>query len=102
MASRSHLGEVHILTARDVSNVERVLRTSEYTYQRFTPEELPLVLQRYPGSGLFNGPSLHGFLLSQTVNPPSAWIGSFGVSWTASSAYAEVFTRLLEHLASQL
>src|SRR2546421_11377551 len=98
----SPLGEVQILTESDMPRIERVLRTSEYTYQRFTPDELQLVLRRNPGIGVFNGPSLHGFLLPQLVNPPSAWIGGFGVSWTASSEYAQIFTLLLERLSPQL
>lgn len=95
-------GQVFALKGQHISDIERLLRTSEYIYQRFTPDELPMVLQHYPGVGLFNGPSLRGFLLSQLVNPPSAWLGGFGVSWTSSSSFRDVFSELLEHLILQL
>ncbi len=102
MSPMSPHGKVQALTEGEIPSIERVLRTSEYTYQRFTPDELELVLQRSPGVGLLNGQSLHGFLLPQLVNPPSAWIGGFGVSWTASTDYAQIFTLLLEQLSTQL
>ena len=41
---------------------------------------------------------MSGFLLSQTVNPPAAWIGGFGVSWTASREYISLLETLLEQL----
>lgn len=97
--SRNHTRR---LTRDDMLSLERLLRTSEYIYQRFTLEELPLLLQHYPATGVFSGPSLHGFLLSQTVNAPSAWIGGFGVSWTESNAYLSLLSTLLEHLQSLL
>jgi len=83
-------------------SIERLLRTSEYTYQRFTLDELPLLLTHYPSVGLFNGNSLHGFLLSQNVNAPTAWIGGFGVSWTESRHYLRVLYLLVEQLSSYL
>jgi ribosomal-protein-alanine N-acetyltransferase len=94
--------KVRLLTSDDISLIERLLRTSEYVYQRFTPEELPILLKRYPGVGVFNRASLLGFLLSQTVNPPVAWIGGFGVSWTESDAYLSMLDTLLEHLTERL
>jgi ribosomal-protein-alanine N-acetyltransferase len=98
----SHAGQIRLLTGEDLPAVRRLLFTSEYIYQRFTPRELPLLLEHYPAVGLFNGASLQSFLLSQTVNPPSAWISGFGVSWTASSAYVGILTSLLEQLSSHL
>ena len=94
--------QVRLLTMDDIPPLERMLRTSEYVYQRFTQEELPLLLKRYPAVGIFSGTSLHGFLLSQSVNPPSAWIGGFGVSWTESRAYPRLFSTLLVSLSPHL
>lgn len=90
--------KVRILGIEDLPLLERLLRTSEYIYQRFTLEELPALLKHYPTVGIFNGESLVGFLLSQTVNAPSAWIGGFGVSWTESQAYDSLLRMLLEGL----
>src|SRR5438128_142692 len=94
--------QVRLLTIDDIPSIERLLRTSEYVYQRFTQEELPLLLKRYPAVGVFNDTSLHGFLLSQSINPPSAWIGGFGVSWTESRGYPRIFSALLDSLSPHL
>ncbi len=93
---------VRVLKGYDVPAIERLLRTSEYIYQRFMPEELPLLLKRYPAVGILNGNSLYGFLLTQIVNPPSAWIGGFGVSWTESNAYQRILAKLLDDLSTHL
>jgi len=93
---------VRKLGSDDLPLVERLLRTSEYIYQRFTLEELPALLKHYPTVGLFSGDTLLSFLLSQTVNAPSAWIGGFGVSWTESRAYVKMIRTLLEYLAPLL
>src|SRR5213079_1657546 len=94
--------EIRQLTGDDLAQIKRLLQTSEYVYQRFTPEELPTLLAHYPALGAFYGSSLHGFLLSQTVNAPSAWIGGFCVSWTESRAYARFLETLLQHLVPHL
>lgn len=94
--------QVRLLTSDDLPLVTRLLNTSEYTYQRFTPEELPTLLKHYPAVGLFSGTSLRASLLSQAVNAPSAWIGGFGVSWTESGAYINLWDTLLEHLVPHL
>src|SRR5260370_39688209 len=99
--SRSHQ-QVRSLTTADEPLIERLLRTSEYIYQRFTLDELPLLLRHYPAVGLFNGTTLSGFLLSQTVNRPTAWIGGFLVSWTESKAYRRALFTLLDQLYAQL
>jgi len=99
--SRS-LEQTRLLTYDDLSSITRLLNTSEYIYQRFTLDELPNLLKHYPTAGLFNGTSLRAFLLSQTVNPPSAWLGGFGVSWTESRSYINLLDILLEHLAPEL
>ena len=94
--------EVRILTSGDIPQVRRLLETSEYIYQRFTLDELPSILAHYPALGLFNGSSLRGFILSQTVHAPSAWIAGFCVSWTENRAYARLLHTLLEHLPPRL
>ncbi len=94
--------QVRLLTSNDLPLVLRLLNTSEFIYQRFTPEELPMLLKHYPAVGMFNGDSMSGFLLSQTVNPPSAWIGGFGVSWTESREYISLLEMLLEQLTKHL
>jgi len=94
--------QVRLLTSHDLPLVQRLLNTSEYIYQRFMLEELPLLLKHYPTVGIFNGTSLQGFLLSQTVNAPCAWIGGFGVSWTESRSYTNLLDTLLEYLVKPL
>lgn len=96
------VNHVRLLTSDDIPAIERLLHTSEYIYQRFTLDELPLLLKRYPAVGAFMDTSLHGFLFSQIVSPPIAWIGGFGVSWTESKAYLSILDRLLEHLSERL
>lgn len=94
--------QVRLLTSHDLPLVQRLLNTSEYVYQRFMLEELPLLLKHYPTVGIFNGTSLQGFLLSQTVNAPCAWIGGFGVSWTESRSYTNLLDTMLAYLAKPL
>ena len=93
---------VRRLQESDIPAIERLLRTSEYIYQRFTTSELSLYLQRYPAMGFFHDTSLHGFLLSQVVNPTCAWIAGFGVSWTESKSYITILMYLIDHLISTL
>jgi [ribosomal protein S18]-alanine N-acetyltransferase len=94
--------QIRLLTGNDLPLVRRLLYTSEYVYQRFTQEELPSLLKHYPTVGLFSGTSLKGFLLSQTVNAPSAWIGGFGVSWTESNSYLRMLNTLFDALIPHL
>jgi [ribosomal protein S18]-alanine N-acetyltransferase len=94
--------QVRILTGQDMPSINRLLQTSEYVYQRFTNEELPGILKNYPAVGLFHGNSMRGFLLSQTVYPPTAWIAGFCVSWTESRAYLNILYTLLEHTERML
>jgi len=94
--------QIRMLTQADIASVERLVRTSEYIYQRFMLEELPLLLKHYPAMGLFNGSTMHSFLLAQSVNTPSAWIGGFGVSWSESSHYLDILFRLLDKLSAHL
>src|SRR5437667_8422755 len=98
----SHSENIRLLSSYDLPLVLRLLNTSEYIYQRFTLEELPMLLKHYPAVGMFNGDSMRGFLLSQTVNPPSAWIGGFGVSWTESREYISILEMLLEQLSKHV
>src|SRR3989454_12263913 len=98
----SHSENIRLLSSDDLPLVLRLLNTSEYIYQRFTLEELPMLLKHYPAVGIFNGDSMHGFLLSQTVNPPSAWLGGFCVCWTERREYISFLGKLFEQLAEQL
>jgi len=91
-----------LLTIDDIATVMRLLSTSEYIYQRFTLDELPMLLRKYPAAGLFHGNTLQSFLISQTVSAPSAWIGGFGVSWMASRSYIAMLDTLLEQLTPHL
>ena len=93
---------VRLLSNNDMPQVRRLLQTSEYIYQRFTLEELSTIITHYPAMGIFNGTSLRGFVLSQTVYAPSAWLSVFCVSWTESRAYVTLLKTLLEHLAPHL
>lgn len=93
---------IRLLTTNDIPAVERLLHTSEYIYQRFTVNELPLLLKHYPAVGMFHGTTMHSFLLAQSVNAPTAWIGGFGVSWTESRYYLDILFRLLDTLSSHL
>lgn len=97
-----HSEQVRLLSPVDLPTIMRLLSTSEYIYQRFTPDELKHILRNYPSIGLSHGKSLHSFLLSQTVNPPSAWIGGFGVSWTESRSYLRFLEIELEALHERL
>jgi ribosomal-protein-alanine N-acetyltransferase len=90
--------EIRLLTGDNLPQVRRLLQASEYVYQRFTLQELPTLLAHYPALGAFNGSSLRGFILSQTVYAPSAWIGGFCVSWTESKSYLKFLDTLLDHL----
>lgn len=96
--------QIRLLSSDDTRLVERLLNTSEYIYQRFTLDELPGQLKHYPAIGAFSGSgtSLYGFLLSQILSAPCAWIGGFGVSWTESTKYPALLYRLLEQLSSPL
>jgi [ribosomal protein S18]-alanine N-acetyltransferase len=91
-----------LLTINDIAPVTRLLSTSEYIYQRFTLEELPMLLKKYPAVGMFHGNTLQSFLISQTVSAPSAWIGGFGVSWTESRSYITLLDTLLAQLTPHL
>lgn len=98
----SNSENIRLLSSNDLPLVLRLLNTSEFIYQRFTLEELSMLLKHYPAVGMVNGDSMSGFLLSQTVNPPTAWIGGFGVSWTASREYISILETLLEQLTKHL
>jgi [ribosomal protein S18]-alanine N-acetyltransferase len=93
-----HSEQVRLLSLADLPLTTRLLSTSEYIYQRFTLEELRHILGSYPSVGLFQGSAMRSFLLSQTVNPPVAWIGGFGVSWTESRSYLRFLNLQLEVL----
>ena len=93
---------IRLLNAGDQLSVELLPYSSDYVYQRFTGEELSMLLRQYPAVGLFSGSTLRSFLLSQTANPPTAWIGGFAVSWTESHHYLKFLSRLLDELTPHL
>jgi len=97
-----HSEQVRALAPVDLTAIIHLLSTSEYTYQRFTLDELEHLLKSYPAVGLTHKNSLRSFLLSQTVNPPSAWIGGFGVSWSESRAAQRFLNLLLDKLTQSL
>jgi len=97
-----HSEQVRALAPVDLTAIIHLLSTSEYTYQRFTLDELEHLLKSYPAVGLTHKNSLRSFLLSQTVNPPSAWIGGFGVSWSESRAAQRFLNLLLDKLTDLL
>lgn len=94
--------QVRALSPVDLPVVTRLLNTSEYIYQRFTLVELKHMLRSAPAVGLFHNTSMRSFLLSQTINPPSAWVGGFGVSWSESNAYLRFLDIQLEILTKRL
>ncbi|GCF07702.1 GNAT family N-acetyltransferase [Dictyobacter arantiisoli] len=94
--------DVRLLSSEDIPAIERLLRTSEYIYQRFTLSELPLLIKHYPAVGLWNGSTLHGFLLSQIIKTPFAWFSGFGVSWSNSKEYVSILAALLDELYGHL
>src|SRR5215472_9017250 len=98
----SNQPQIRPLHIADTYTLERLIRTSEYIYQRFTITELPILLKRYPASGICHGTTLYGFLLSQIFDLPCAWIGGFGVSWTESKNYRVILAQLLEHVSERL
>lgn len=97
-----HSEQVRLLSSADLPLITHLLSTSEYIYQRFTPEELKHILRSYPAVGLFQGTTLRSFLLSQTINQPSAWIGGFGVSWAESRSYLRFLDLQLDELNRHL
>lgn len=102
MSILRHSEQVRSLSALDLTTITRLLGTSEYVYQRFTMEELKHMLRSAPAVGLFQNGGMRSFLLSQTVNPPSAWVGGFGVSWGESRAYLRLLDLQLENLKQRL
>jgi len=97
-----HSEQVRLLSPVDLPTIIHLLSTSEYTYQRFTLDELKHLLRNYPAVGLVQGNTLHSFLLSQTINPPSAWIGGFGVSWSESRSALRFLSLQLDRLVELL
>lgn len=94
--------QVRLLNESDLPLIDHLLRNSEYIYQRFAHEELPMLLKQYPALGVFRRNSLLSFLLSQMVNPPSAWLGGFGVVWAESNQYLKLLSQLLDQLVPHL
>jgi ribosomal protein S18 acetylase RimI-like enzyme len=97
-------GSQHVrpLTSCDLTHVQKLLLSSDYVYQRFTFQELPRLLEHYPAYGLFRAGQLESFLLSQSLNPPVAWIGGFGVNWSEHRQAFGHLDRLLDCLQPDL
>jgi [ribosomal protein S18]-alanine N-acetyltransferase len=99
---------VRELGTADLGAVRRLMETSEYTYYRFTPEELPRLLATRPASGAFTTPpgplgrvtggTLQAFALINSLVPPSAWIGGFGVVWSEGQRYLAYLDLLLPEI----
>lgn len=99
------------LEAADLDTVRRILDTSDYIHYRFGPEELPHLLGRLPGAGVFSTPhgrlervtqgGLRAFLLTNWLVGPSAWIGAFGVTWSEGERYKDYLGLLLPAVAAQ-
>ncbi|PWT71164.1 MAG: hypothetical protein C5B60_11270 [Chloroflexi bacterium] len=109
MSSGLHLRP---LDGGDLSEVQRLLETSDYTYYHFGFEELPGLLDRLPAMGVFGDSSqvrpplpnseLLAFLLVNWLVPPSAWLGGFGVPWGEgknSDDYLDLLMPKVEELA---
>jgi ribosomal-protein-alanine N-acetyltransferase len=97
----------------DLGAVRRLLQTSDYAFGRFTPDELPLLLDSRPAVGAFSVPtgplgrvtggSMQAFALLNSLVAPSAWLGGFGVIWSESEhyrAYLDVLLPEVERLAA--
>jgi [ribosomal protein S18]-alanine N-acetyltransferase len=110
MSSDLHLRP---LDGSDLSGVQRILETSEYTYYHFGFEELPGLLDRLPAMGAFADSNLvrpylpkadlKAFLLVNWLVPPSAWLGGFGVPWGEgkdSDRYLDLLLPKVEELAA--
>lgn len=99
---------VRELLAADLGAVRRLLDTSEFTYYRFTPDELSRTLGARPAVGAFTVPAgplgrvtggtLQAFLLVNALVAPSAWLGGFGVVWSEGPRFAEHLDLLLPAL----
>lgn len=103
---------VRQLRRTDMAQARRLLDTSEYVHYRFSPEEMPRLVDLYPSVGAFSaapgalgrmlGGSLQAFLLVNEMSPPCAWIGGFGVITTQGQRYAEYLRLLLSPLTEAL
>lgn len=102
---------VRPLGAADLDAARRILDSSDYIHYRFAPEELPRLVGRFPGAGVFSMPpgrlarvtqgGLRAFLLVNWLVGPSAWIGAFGVTWSEGERYKEYLDLQLPSLAEQ-
>jgi [ribosomal protein S18]-alanine N-acetyltransferase len=99
---------VRELSPTDQAQVQRLLQTSELTYYRFTPDELPRLLATRPAVGAFSVPAgplgrvtggtLQAYLLVNALVAPSAWVGGFGVVWSEGPRFEEHLDLLLPAL----
>ncbi len=95
----------------DAAAINRILDTSEYIHYRFEPAELNKLLERFPAFGVMSVPAgrlgkatggtLQAFLLVNSLVPPSAWIGGFGVTWSQGQRFGEYLDRLLPQVEAE-
>jgi ribosomal-protein-alanine N-acetyltransferase len=106
--TKSQPTNVRPLGRGDLGAVRRLLQTSDYAYGRFTPDELPLLLETRPAMGVFSVPTgplarvtggtLQAFALLNSLVPPTAWLGGFGVIWSERERYRQYLDLLLPEL----
>jgi ribosomal-protein-alanine N-acetyltransferase len=111
MMTKRQSSSLRALGRGDLGAVRRLLQTSDYAYARFTANELPLLLHTRPAVGAFSVPSgplgrvtggtLQAFLLLNSLVPPSAWLGGFGVIWSESEHYRSYLDLLLPEVERQ-
>ncbi len=104
--------EVRALQRADEAAIRHILTTSDYIHYRFSPEELPRLLDTSPAVGVFstpqgrlarlNQPTLLAFLLTNEIALPVGWIGGFGVAWGEGARYVEYLDLLLPPLIQAL
>lgn len=99
---------VRPLVPGDLAAMRRILDTSEFTYTRVGYDELPRMLATRPAVGAFSVPAgplgrltggtLQAFLLVNSLVPPCAWLGAFGVSWSGGAAFPNYLDALLPEI----
>lgn len=96
-----------ILTVRPLQSfdqyaLQRLFASSEYTYYRFTPEEIERLLTHCSGVAAFSGAQLQSCLLGNLIVTPCAWIAGFGVSNADGHHYASHFDLLFPAFCQEL
>ncbi|HLY30479.1 MAG TPA: GNAT family N-acetyltransferase [Ktedonobacterales bacterium] len=110
--TQSPTQSIRALRRADEPDIRHILTTSDYIHYRFSPDELPRLLDTSPTVGLFSAPvgrlarlsqpTLVAFLLANEIAAPVGWIGGFGVTWGEGSRYIECLDLLLPPLTQAL